>query len=143
MSNDGTLLAYGLAAAGSDWQEWQVRDVDTGKDRDDHLELDQVLGGLVDQGRQGFYYGRFPEPKTGENLKGANYYQKLYFHKLGTPQPDDVLVYERPDQKEWEFHGSVTDDGQYLIVTVSKGTDDKYRVLYQDLADAGRARSSS
>ena len=61
---------------------------------------------------KGFYYSRFPEPKPGEDLKGANYYQKLYYHKLGTPQADDALVYERPDQKEWEFDGDVTDDGQ-------------------------------
>ena len=122
VSDDGTLLAYGLAAAGSDWQEWKVRDVD---DRpatcDDHLQWIKFSGASWTKDGKGFYYSRFPEPKPGEDLKGANYYQKLYYHKLGTPQSDDVLVYERPDQKEWQFHGNVTDDGQYLIITVSQG----------------------
>jgi prolyl oligopeptidase len=135
-SPDGKLLAYGLAAAGSDWQEWRVRDVATGKDRDDILQWIKFSGVSWTKDANGFYYGRFPEPKPGEDLKGANYFQKLYFHRLGTPQADDVLVYERPDHKDWEFHGTVTDDGRYLIITVSKGTDDKYRILYLDLAKA-------
>ena len=132
-SHDGQKLAYGLAAAGSDWQEWKVRDVATGKDTDDHLRWIKFSTASWTKDGQGFYYGRFPEPKAGENLKGANYHQKLYYHRLGTPQTADTLVYERPDHKEWQFHGTVTDDGQYLIITVSKGTDDKYRILYQDL----------
>lgn len=133
ISDDGTRLAYGLAKAGSDWQEWRVRDVESGQDRDDHLKWIKFSGASWAKDGSGFYYSRFPEPKAGEDLKGVNYYQKLYFHRLGTPQADDTLVYERPDQKEWEFHGSVTDDGKYLIITVAKGTDDKYRVLYKDL----------
>ncbi len=81
----------------------------------------------------GFFYGRFPEPEPGASLKAPNYFQKLYFHKLGTEQADDVLVYERPDQKEWQFGSTVSEDGHYLVITVSKGTDDKYRILYKDL----------
>jgi prolyl oligopeptidase len=135
-SPDGKLLAYGLASAGSDWQGWRVRDVATGKDRDDVLKWIKFSGASWTKDARGFYYGRFPEPKPGEDLKGANYFQKLYFHRLGTPQGDDVLVYERPDHKDWEFHGTVTDDGRYLIITVAKGTDDKYRVLYLDLEKA-------
>jgi prolyl oligopeptidase len=133
VSHDGTLLAYGLAAAGSDWQEWRVRDVANGQDRDDLLKWIKFSAASWTKDGGGFYYSRFPEPKPGEDLKGANYYQKLYFHKLGTPQAEDVLIYERPDHKEWEFHGNVTDDGEYLVVTVAKGTDDKYRILYKPL----------
>ncbi len=136
-SDDGALLAYGLASAGSDWQEWKVRDVKTGDDLADHLKWIKFSGASWTKDGKGFYYGRFPEPKPGEDLKGANYHQKLYYHKLGTPQSDDSLIYERPDQKEWQFHGTVTDDGRYLIITVSKGTDDKYRILYQDLETKG------
>jgi prolyl oligopeptidase len=132
-SHDGAKLAYGLASAGSDWQEWRVRDVETGSDRDDLLKWIKFSGASWTRDGKGFYYSRFPEPRPGEDLKGVNYYQKLFFHSLGTPQSDDLLVYERPDQKEWEFHGLVTDDGKYLIVTVAKGTDDKYRILYQSL----------
>ncbi len=133
ISHDGSLLAYGLASAGSDWQEWRVRDVNSATDREDHLKWIKFSGASWAKNGEGFYYSRFPEPKPGENLKGVNYYQKLYFHKLGTPQADDPLVYERPDQKEWEFHGTVTDDGKYLIITVAKGTDNKYRILYKAL----------
>ncbi len=135
VSHDGALLAYGLAAAGSDWQEWRIRDVSSGRDRDDLLKWIKFSGASWTKDGRGFYYSRFPEPKPGEDLKGVNYYQKLYFHRLDTPQSDDVLVYERPDHKEWEFHGHVTDDGKYLIITVAKGTDDKYRILYKPLDD--------
>jgi prolyl oligopeptidase len=135
VSDDGSLLAYGLAAAGSDWQEWKVRDVASGADRDDLLKWIKFSRASWTNDGKGFFYGRFPEPKAGEGLKGANYHQKLYYHTLGTPQADDVLVYERPDHKEWQFHGDVTDDGKYLIITVSKGTDAKFRILYQSLDD--------
>jgi prolyl oligopeptidase len=134
VSHDGAMLAYGLAAAGSDWQEWRVRDVASRQDRDDLLRWIKFSSASWTRDGRGFYYSRFPEPKPGEDLKGANYYHKLYYHVLGTSQQDDVLVYERPDHKEWEFHGHVTDDGTYLIVTVAKGTDDKYRILYKSLA---------
>jgi len=136
-SGDGGLLAYGLASAGSDWQEWKVRDVTTGNDLPDRLNWIKFSGASWTKDGKGFYYGRFPEPKQGEDLKGANYHQKLYYHRLGEPQAEDTLVYERPDQKEWQFQGTVTDDGRYLIITVSKGTDDKYRILYQDLKEKG------
>jgi prolyl oligopeptidase len=134
-SDDGSKVAYGLASAGSDWQEWKVRDVATGRDTSDLIRWVKFSSASWTKDGSGFYYGRFPEPKPGDDLKGANYHQKLYFHRLGTPQADDLLVYERPDQKEWQFHGDVTDDGRYLVITVSKGTDDKYRILYKDLRD--------
>jgi prolyl oligopeptidase len=136
-SPDGSRIAYGLASAGSDWQEWKVRDVDNGRDLSDHINWVKFSGVSWTHDGRGFYYGRYPEPKPGESLKGANYYQKLYLHKLGTPQADDRLIYERPDRKEWQFHGAVTDDGRYLVITVSKGTDDKYRILYQELSAEG------
>ena len=75
----------------------------------------------------------------GDTLKGTNYFQKVYYHKLGTPQAEDVLVYEQPDQKDWLFGGTVTDDGNYLIITVFQGTDVKTRVYYKDL----KAKDSS
>ncbi|WP_435022407.1 prolyl oligopeptidase family serine peptidase [Tundrisphaera sp. TA3] len=133
ISDGGDLIAYGLSSAGSDWVEFKVRDVATGEDRPDHLKWIKFSGASWTKDGKGFFYGRFPEPEPGASLKAPNYYQKLYYHKLGTTQDQDTLVYERPDQKEWQFHGGVTDDGTYLIITISKGTDDKYRILYQDL----------
>jgi len=133
LSDDGKLLAYGLAKAGSDWQAWRVRDVDTGKERDDLVEWVKFSGASWAHDGSGFFYSRYDEPKAGEALTGQNFYQKLYFHKLGTPQTDDKLIYERKDHKEWGFGGGVTDDGQYLIISVWRGTDPKNQVFYQDL----------
>ena len=133
VSDDGSLIAYGIASAGSDWNEWKVRDVASGQDRADVLKWIKFSGASWTKDGKGFFYGRFPEPEPGASLKAPNYFQKLYFHKLGTPQADDILVYERPDQKEWQFGADVSEDGTYLVITVSKGTDDKYRILYKDL----------
>jgi prolyl oligopeptidase len=138
VSPDGKLLAYSISASGSDWQEWKVRDVETGKDLADHLKWVKFSGVSWTDDGKGFFYSRYDEPK-GDSLKDTNYFQKVYFHKLGTPQTDDVLVYERPDQKDWLFGGNVTEDGNYLIITVSEGTDVKSRVYYKDLKTRVRA----
>lgn len=131
-SHDGKLLAYSLSASGSDWQEWKVRDVATGKDLSDDLKWVKFSGVSWTRDGQGFFYSRYDEPKA-DALRATNYFQKIYYHKLGTTQAEDVLVYERPDQKEWLFGGNVTEDGNYLIINVSEGTDVKSRIYYKDL----------
>src|SRR5262249_30283945 len=83
---------------------------------------------------RGLFYSRFPEPAGGASSTAANYDHKLYFHRIGTPQSEDSLVYERPDHKEWMLNGRVTDDGRYLVVIVAKSTDEKVLVYYEDLA---------
>ena len=135
VSDDGHWLAYGLATAGSDWQEWKVRDVRTGEDLADHLRWVKFSGASWTKDGRGFFYSRYDEPDEKSKLTRVNYFQKLYYHRLGTPQAEDRLVYHRPDQKEWGFHGTVTDDGRYLIITVTRGTDPKNCVFYQDLQD--------
>lgn len=133
VSKDGKKVAYGLTTAGSDWTEWRVRDVETGEDFPDHLRWIKFSGASWNHDGTGFYYSRYNEPSPGNSLEEANYYNKLYYHRLGTDQSSDVLIYERPDEKEWSFYGQVTDDGRYLIVTISRGTDPMYRVSYMDL----------
>ncbi|MFN2121774.1 MAG: prolyl oligopeptidase family serine peptidase, partial [Anaerolineales bacterium] len=133
ISDDGNLLAYGLSAAGSDWQEWRVREVDSGRDLDDHLEWVKFSEASWTPDNQGFYYSRYDEPEEGTEYKGANYYHKLYYHRIGTPQAADELVYERPDQKEWGFGGHVTEDGRYLLIYVWIGTHRENGIFYQDL----------
>jgi prolyl oligopeptidase len=135
LSDDGKYLAYGLSSAGSDWQEWKVRDVDTGADRDDLLKWVKFSGAAWTKDTAGFFYSRYDEPKEGTEFVGSNYFQKLYYHRLGTPQSDDVLVYERPDEKEWGFGGEVSEDGRYLVISVSHGTERKNDVFYKDLSD--------
>jgi prolyl oligopeptidase len=133
ISDDGKLMAYGLAQAGSDWQEWRVRDIETGKDLPDQVKWVKFSGASWSKDNKGFFYSRYDEPKEGVKMSGANYFQKLYYHRIGEPQSQDALIYERPDQKDWLLSGSVTDDGHYLIIYASQGSSDKTRVYYKDL----------
>ena len=136
ISDDGNLMAYGLSASGSDWQEWKVRDVRTGQDLPDLVKWVKFSGASWTKDGKGFFYSRYDEPTEATKLTKANYFHKLYYHRLGAPQSDDQLVYHRPDQKEWNFHGHATDDGRYLVISSSQGTDPKRRVFYQDLQKA-------
>lgn len=133
VSEDGKHLAYALSEAGSDWQEWYVRDIETVEDLGDHLKWVKFSGASWTQDGKGFFYSRFDEPKEGQALQAANYYNKLFYHRVGTPQAQDVKIYDRPDQKEWGFSGDVTDDGRYLIIYVSHGTERKNMIFYKDL----------
>ncbi|MEY3223505.1 MAG: hypothetical protein RLZZ203_2361, partial [Cyanobacteriota bacterium] len=135
ISENGQLLAYGLSISGSDWQEWKVRDITTGADLQDHLQWIKFSGASWTHDHQGFFYSRYDEPNEKTKLEDVNYYQKLYYHQLGTPQSEDILIYHRPEQKEWGFGGSVTEDGKYLIISVWLGTDSKNLVFYKDLTN--------
>lgn len=133
ITDDGHLMAYGLATAGSDWQEWKVRDVRSGQDLADHVRWVKFSSASWTKDGKGFFYSRYDEPAAAAKLTRANYFHKLYYHRLGTPQSEDKLVYHRPDHKDWNFYGGVTDDGRYLVITATQGTDPRNRVLYQDL----------
>ena len=133
ITEDGKLMAYGLSTSGSDWIEWKVRDVETGNDLSDHLKWVKFSGTSWTHDGEGFFYSRYDEPNEATKLEDINYYQKLYYHKLGTPQSADILIYHRPDQKEWMFGAGVTEDGRYLIISIDRGTDPKNLVLYKDL----------
>ncbi|MBO0723102.1 MAG: S9 family peptidase [Blastocatellia bacterium] len=133
VSHDGRRLAYGLSSSGSDWMEWKVRDIETGKDLSDDLKWVKFSGASWTKDDKGFFYSRYDEPNEKTKLEDVNYFQKLFYHRLGTPQSEDILIYERKDQKEWGFGGEVTEDGRYLIVYVSQGTDPRNRIFYKDL----------
>ncbi len=132
-SEDGKRLVYGTSSGGSDWQEFRVRDVATGKDLDDVVRWVKFSNASWAKDGSGFFYSRFDEPKEGDALKGKNEFQKLYFHKVGTPQSADALIYERKDHADWGFSAGVTDDGHYLVIHVSQGTNPKNRTFYKDL----------
>ncbi len=132
ISDDGKLMAYSLATSGSDWNEWHVRDVDTGKDLPDLVKWVKFAGASWSKDGKGFYYSRYDEP-TGATMRDTNYFQKLYYHRLGSVQSEDKLIYERPDNKEMMFGGGVSDDGHYLIIHVAQGTSPNTRVYYKDL----------
>jgi prolyl oligopeptidase len=139
VSDDGTYLAYSTSASGSDWQEFRVRDIATGSDLADHLKWVKFSGASFTKDGKGFFYSRYPEPQ-GAALQSVNRDMKLYYHRVGTDQSADVLVYERPDQPDWGFGAGVTDDGRYLVTSVWLGTDRRNRVYYQDLGDPLRPR---
>lgn len=133
ISEDGNFMAYGLSTSGSDWQEWKVRDINTKQDLSDHLKWVKFSGASWTHDHQGFFYSRYDEPQEGKPLEEINYFQKLYYHRLGTPQSEDILIYERPDHKEWGFSGFVSEDGKYLIISVWMGTETKNLIFYKDL----------
>jgi prolyl oligopeptidase len=133
VSEDGKYLAYGLSDAGSDWVTWHVRDVETGADTGDLLKWVKFSGAVWSKDGKGFYYGRYAEPAPGEELQQANYFQKLYYHRLSESQEQDALVYERPDQKGWRFGAAVTEDGQYLLIYVRESTANRNRLFYKEL----------
>ena len=136
-SDDGQWMAYGIQKAGSDWRTWKVLEVATGKVLDDELNWIKFGGVSWTNDNQGFFYSRYDEPKEGEKFQGLNLGQKIYYHRLGDPQSKDRLVYQDADHPEYGFIPTVTEDGQYLVVTVWQGTDDRYRVLYRDLSGEG------
>lgn len=133
-SEDGKLIAYGVSEAGSDWTTLRVRDIATGKDHEDVVRWVKFSGVSWMKDGSGFFYSRYDEPKKGAALTQKNEFHKLYFHKLGTEQSADVLVYERKDEPKWGFGGNVTEDGQYVIIQVWLGTEPKNRVFYKGIA---------
>jgi prolyl oligopeptidase len=132
ISENGKYITYGLAKAGSDWNEWHVKEIKSGKKLKDHLKWIKFSGPTWSHDHKGFYYSRFPEPKPGQTLSAQNVNQKLYYHRLGDDQKDDELIYERPDHPKWGFGTQITEDGRYLVLYVSKGTDPKNLILYRD-----------
>lgn len=135
ISDDGRWVAYAVSRSGSDWREWYVRDVVRGIDLADHVQWSKFSGASFDKEGKGFYYSAYDPPETvKEQLTGVNYFHKLYYHRLGTAQSEDRLVYSRPDQKEWGFEAEVTDDGRYLVISVTRGTDPRNAIFYLDLA---------
>ncbi len=137
VSKDGGWLAYATSTSGSDWLTWKVRDVATGKDVADILEWSKFSGAEWLPDGSGFYYNRYDPPEEGKKYTGPNYFEKLFFHRMKTSQEKDVLVYHRPDQKEWGFAPIVTDDGRYLVLHVWQGTDSRNRLFYKDLKADG------
>ena len=136
ISENANYVAYAKSVGGSDWREFFVRDVNTGEDLSDHIEWVKFSGVSWDKTEEGFYYSRFPQPTPEEFLTAPNRNMKLYYHKLGTSQAEDILIYERPDQPDWGLYGQVTDDGNYLLINISQGTDQRNRVYVKNLTRA-------
>ncbi len=133
-SKSGDYLAYAIQDGGSDWRTIKVLDVATGEEMSDEIRWAKFTG-ISWLGDDGFFYSRFPETEEGQDFQSLNYNQKVYFHRLGTPQSEDELVYETPQFKE-QGHGlGVTDDGRWAFIYSSTGTDNRNELRVIDLAN--------
>ncbi len=133
VTEDGAKLLYAIQDGGSDWRTVKVMDVATGDVLPDTVEW--VKFSALDWAKDGsgFFYSRFPATGKGETFQALNTNQQVYFHKLGTEQAQDALIYETPDQPELNHTAQVSDDGRWLIVTSSSGTDERYEITLIDL----------
>ena len=137
-SKDGKYLLYAVQDGGTDWRIVRVKDVATGEDLSD--EIRWVKFSALDWAKDGsgFYYSRFPQPDEGAAFQSLNRNHAVYFHKLGTPQSADALIHATPARPELNNSATVTDDGRYLLVTASEGTDARYGLT---LYETGKRRA--
>lgn len=134
MSSNGRYLAYAKSSSGSDWQNIRVLDMDTGKDLEKEIKWCRFTNIVWNPENTGFYYGRFPNPETVSKEEQGNY-NHICFHKIGTNQSEDRLIYEDKGDKELSFYPSITEDDRYLVLHVGRGTSPKNGFYYKDLRD--------
>ena len=120
-SDDGRYMAYGIQDGGSDWRTWRVMEIEGKRVLEDELKWLKFTSTTWTKDGKGFFYSRYDEPKEGAEFQSLNLNQKVFYHRVGTSQADDVLVYSRPDNPEWGFSTEVTEDGRYLIITILEG----------------------
>ncbi|MCR5660926.1 MAG: S9 family peptidase, partial [bacterium] len=137
VSPDGKYLSYGVADAGSDWNTWHVLDIETGKKLPDKLEWIKFSGASWDKEGQGFFYSRYPAPAPGDDLKAANRFHVLYYHKVGTLQADDKMIFGFPNQPDMFVEGSVSDDGKWLIINAENPANGNTSTIVRDLTAPG------
>ena len=139
VSDDGRYLAYARADAGSDWQQIYVLDIEKSELLEDQLKWVRFGGIDWTKDGRGFYYNRYPEPPPGEQYQSAALNQMVYYHKLGTKQEDDTLIYRRPDHPDWGFSVGPTDDGKYLVLSIDRSTDPQNQVYVREASAAADA----
>lgn len=132
-SPDGRWLAYGLSEGGADWLTIRVRNVGTGLDLADAVHWMRFSDIAWTNDSKGFFYSRYPEPPKNKVLEAALTNHAVYYHQLGTPQSADRLIYRRPDLAGWVLIATVTEDGRYLLISMSEGSENRNRLYYADL----------
>jgi prolyl oligopeptidase len=137
-SPGGIYLAYNLSQGGSDWLTVHVREVATGKDLPDVIRWVKFSGVSWTEDGKGFFYSRYPEPPPGKSISQQVINQRLYYHRLGTEQGADTLIYERPDLPAWVIGGSVSEDGRYLFIYLQNGTAPENELFYLDLGNPSK-----
>ncbi len=139
-SDDGRYLLHAIQDGGTDWRTLRVIDVASGKTLDDEVKWVKFSGLSFLADGSGFYYSRFAEPKAGEAFQSLNLNQTVYFHRIGTPQAQDVKIFATPKFPKHGHTAQVTEDGEYLLITSSEGTDDRYELHVGKLRADGRAK---
>ncbi len=134
-SDDGRYMTYGIQDGGSDWRTWRVMEIDGGRVLEEELKWLKFTGTSWTKDGRGFFYSRYDEPTEDAKFQSLNLNQKVFYHRVGTSQNEDVLVYARPDNPDWGFQTEATEDGRFLVITIWKGTDDKFRIVYKDLTE--------
>ena len=137
VSQDGKSIAYGISDGGSDWRTWKVRDVATGEDRADLIEWSKFSRPSWLPDSSGFFYNRYAKPEEGKVLQSVNQAPQTFLHKLGTPQSEDVLIYEDPEHPEWSSGIWATDDGAYLLLSIWNREKRAGNLLYRPLGQPG------
>ncbi|HUZ52485.1 MAG TPA: prolyl oligopeptidase family serine peptidase [Streptosporangiaceae bacterium] len=135
VSDDGSLLAYATSGSGSDWQTWRVRDIAAGTDLDDVVEWAKSDNAAWRKDKSGFYYMAPEPPPPGGEYLAASGLRRILFHRIGTVQHDDEIVFESPDHPDWYPDVLVSDDGRFLIISVFSGTAPQAQVHVRDLTE--------
>ncbi len=133
-SKDNKYAAYTRSDAGSDWSEIHVMDIATKKETGDVIKWVKFSGSAWH--KNGFFYSRYPAPKEGEALSGNNLHHNVYYHQLGDDQSKDKLIYEDTKNPGMYHNVVITEDGKYLLLYASPGTDG-YAVYFKDLEKGG------
>ena len=130
VNNSADMIAFSISDGGSDWRVWKVLDIETGEVLEDEIKWAKFSGASWENDDSGFFYQKYDEPQ-GELLKEVNESPKLMFHKIGTDQSEDYVVYENPDQPRWGWGISVIKDTSIKILSISEGTDERNRLYIQ------------
>ena len=130
VSNDASMLAYSISDGGSDWRIWKVLDISSGENLEDTIKWAKFSGASWETDDSGFFYQKYDEP-SDEALKDINTAPKLMFHKLGTSQSEDVVIYENPNKPRWGWGISVVNDSEIKFLSISNGTDERNRLYVQ------------
>ena len=130
VNNSANMIAFSISDGGSDWRVWKVLDIETGEVLKDEIKWAKFSGASWENDDSGFFYQKYDEPK-GELLKEVNESPKLMFHKIGTDQSEDYVVYENPDQPRWGWGINVIEDTNIKILSISEGTDERNRLYIQ------------
>ena len=130
VNNDASLLAYSISDGGSDWRTWKVLDIKSGKTLEDTIEWAKFSGASWENDGSGFYYQKYKEPSE-ELLKDINSAPKLMFHKIGTPQNEDKVIYENPDKPRWSWGLTIVEGSEVKFLSIGEGTDERNRLYVQ------------